>query len=92
MGCKEIGDKDFPVLICFFEPNNDQQKDYCLKLKDSFKYEKPIKYEIRSNRIDPFSIRLKKKNKIYDIQTNYINNSEEEIQKALTDIYTILDE
>ena len=92
MGCDADKERKIPILLCDFEKGNDDQKDYCLKLKDSFKYEKPIKYEIRSNRIDPFSIRLKKKNKIYDIQTNYIDNSEEEIQKALTDIYTILDE
>ena len=91
MGCKEIGDKDIPVLICFFEPNNDQQKNYCLNLKDNFQHEKTIKYEIRSTSDNKFSIQLKIKDKVYDIQTEFVG-SEEDMNNALNKMYTILDE
>ena len=46
MGCDQANDKNLPTLICYFV--SEEQKDYCLKLKDSFKYEKPIKIYDRS--------------------------------------------
>ena len=91
MGCKEIGDKDFPVLICFFEPNNDQQKEYCLKLKDNFQHEKSIRYEIRSTADNKFAIQLKIKDKTHDIQTEF-TDTEEEMKIALDKMYKILNE
>ena len=90
MGCNASKDSDLPILICYFESGNEEQKNYCLTLRDSYQHEKPIKYEIRSC-LDSFSIKLKIKNMIYDIQTSYINNSEGEIQKALQEIYDKLD-
>ena len=90
MGCNASNDSNYPVLICFFESGNEEQKNYCLTLRDSYQHEKTIKYEIRSS-LDSFSIKLKLKNMIYDIQSSYINNSEEEIQKALKEIYDKLD-
>ena len=66
-------------------------KEFCLKLKDSFRYEKAIRYEIKSS-TEPFSVKLKIKNIIYDIATDYINNTEEEIERVLNDIYKKLDE
>ena len=68
-----------------------EQKEFCLKLKDSFRYEKAIRYEIKSTN-EPFSIKLKIKNIIHDITTDFINSTEEEIQKVLNDIYKKLDE
>ena len=91
MGCKEVGDKDVPVLICFFEPENDSQKSYCLKLKDNFEHEKTIKYEIRSTADKKFSIQLKIKEKTHDIQTEF-TGTEEEMKIALDKMYKILDE
>ena len=90
MGCNASNDSNLPILLCFFESGNEVQKNYCLTLRDSYQHEKPIKYEIRSS-LDSFSIKLKLKNMIYDIQTSFINNSEEEVQKALKEIYDKLD-
>jgi hypothetical protein len=33
MGCSET--KNLPSLMFVFEPQNDKQKQYCIKLKDS---------------------------------------------------------
>ena len=91
MGCKEVGDKEVPVLICFFEPNNDSQKSYCLNLKDNFQHEKTIKYEIRATAENKFSIQLKIKDKTHDIQTDF-TGTEEEMKNALDKMYKILNE
>jgi len=91
MGCEETRNSNLPVLMCFFQIGNDEQKEFCIKLKDSFRYEKAIRYEIKSTN-EPFSIKLKIKNIIHDITTDFINSTEEEIQKVLNDIYKKLDE
>ena len=91
MGCEEAKESNFPVLMCFFQIGNEEQKEFCLKLRDSIHHEKTIKYEIKST-AEPFSIKLKIKNIIHDISTTYTNNSEEEIQKNLNEIYRKLDE
>ena len=62
MGCCG-GKKDkYPTLICFFETKNEEQKAYCIKLKDNFKSEKIIRFEIKSLQNVPFKIQLKIKN------------------------------
>ena len=43
MGCNEVKEAELPTLICYFEPNNESQKAYCLKLKDNFHHEQSIK-------------------------------------------------
>ena len=91
MGCSEVSDKDYPQLICFFEPHNEQQKQYLLKLKDNFHHEKSIKYEIKATPDQPFAVKLKIKEIIYDIQTEF-KDSEEEMNKALDEMYKKLDE
>ena len=90
MGCEQAKESNLPTLYCFFEPGKEEQKQFCLKLRDSYQHEKGIRYEIRSS-IEPFSIKLKIKNFLYDITTTYIDNSEEEIQKTLNAIYYKLD-
>ena len=90
MGCNEANDKNLPMLICFFEPGNELQKEYCLKLKDNFHHEQSIRYEIKSTSDNPFGVKLNIKGKIIDIQTEF-NNSEEEMLKALDAMYKELD-
>ena len=91
MGCGEVKDKETPLLMCFFERDNEKQKEYCLKLKDNFEYSRTIRYEIKSTANDPFGVKLKIKDKIYDIQTDFVD-SEDYINRVLDDLYTKLDE
>ena len=79
MGCDET--KDLPALLCFFEVGNEDQKNYCLKLKDNYVHNRTIRYDIKSNESTSFSIKLKINDNIYDIQSSF-NDSEEDMQKA----------
>ena len=59
-------------------------------MKESYKYF----YLILSNEKQDYNNInfIRQISEIYDIKTEYINNSEEEIQKTLNDIYNKLDE
>ena len=93
MGCKEVVDPtaNLPTLICIVEPKNENQKNYCLKLRDSFNYPNSIKYEIKAFVGSTFSITLQIKGQSYPIQTNFNENNETEISHALQTIYDKLD-
>ena len=43
MGCNASNDSNLPTLICYFENGNEEQKNYCLALRDSYQHEKSIK-------------------------------------------------
>jgi len=89
MGCCG-GKKDkYPTLICFFETKNEEQKAYCIKLKDNFKSEKTIRFEIKSLPNVPFKIQFKKDGKITDLQTEY-SNEEEVMKETLQRAYDLL--
>ena len=89
MGCNETKDQ-LPVLICFFETGNEEQKKYCLKLKDNFSHEKPIRFEIKSSPGVPFSIKFKIKEKLYNIESVF-NDSEVQMNNSLNIMYKYLD-
>ena len=76
MGCNEAKEQNYPLMLCFFIPGNEDQKNYCLSLKDNFKHEKPIRFEIKSMPSVPFAIKFKiKGNKIiffYFIVLNFV--------------------
>ena len=91
MGCGEAKEQNYPTLLCFFAPGDEEQKNYCLKIKDNFKHEKAIRFEIKSMSKIEFSIKFKINNKIYDIQNNY-DNSEETMKQTLEKMYKLLDE
>ena len=90
MGCTKTNEANIPFLFCNIEKGNEEQKNFCLKIKDSYKHSKTIKCEIKASD-NPFFIKLKIKNTTYDIQTAFINNSEEEVDKILQIIYNKID-
>ena len=88
MGCSEVKDKDVPELICQFESQNEKQKMYCIKLKDKLielKPAKTCKWVIFAKSEIPFSIKLKIKEKVNEIQSIF-DDSEEQLNKALDEI------
>ena len=88
MGCDADKERKIPILLCDFEKGNDDQKDYCLKLKDNFQHKKTIKYQIKS--ADEFSVKFKLNGKIYNIQNIY-DSKEAGMNKTLQEMYTLLD-
>ncbi len=87
---KELLNKaNIPTLICSFEQSNEEQKAYCIKLKDNFLHEKSIKFEIKSVPQVNFSIKFKVNGKIHEIQ-NTFDNSEEALFSTLYKAYDLL--
>ncbi len=89
-GCNEVKSQ-ISTIICFFETGKEEQKNYCLKLKDNFHHEKTVRYEIKSSPGKEFSVQLKYKGKIYNIQSIF-NDGEVEMNNCLNKMYKILDE
>ena len=89
MGCNETKDSNAPTLLCFFESNNEEQKQYCIRLRDNFRHEKTIKYEIKSTPQVPFSIRFRTKGQTVEVQ-NVFDSSEERMNETLQKIYNLL--
>lgn len=87
MGCGETKDQ-LPTLLGFFETGREDQKEYCIKLKDSFKHEKAIRFEIKSSPGMQFSIKFRHKGIIHDIQTTF---NDSEMESSLDKMYKILD-
>ena len=87
MGCAQA--TDTPTLICFYETGKNEQKDYCIKLKDNIKNEKTIKFEIKSVPQVNFSVKFKLNGKLHDIQTNF-DDSEDTMNESLQKIYALL--
>ena len=90
MGCQNVKDSNnVPTLLCFFETGNESQANYCIKLRDNFKHEKTINYQIKSGEKMPFAIRFQFKNTTYDIQTVF-DDSEITMNQTLQEIYDLL--
>ena len=87
MGCSET--KNLPNLILVFEPQNDQQQNYLIKLKDSLHPERSIQFELKSFKNSNYSIKLKKGEKEYDIETTF---DETQMQNSIDKIYKLLGE
>ncbi len=90
MGCSESKDTQLPTLICFYEMENKEQKNYCIKLKDNYNGNKPIKYDMKSIPQIPFGIKLRINGEIIDIQKIF-DNREEVMNETLNKIYDLVD-
>ena len=92
MGCKEVNDPtaNLPTLMCTFEPKNQAQKQYCIKLKDNFNYPTSVKYEIKACAGSTFNIMLVIQGKNHSIQTTLNESDENEVKNNLQKIYDIL--
>ena len=91
MGCDNAKEKNYPVLLCFFETGNEDQKQYCIKLKDNFKHEKAIRFEIKSSPGVEFSIKFRINGKVQEIQSNF-DSSDDAMNQSLEAMYRLLDE
>ena len=89
MGCQNAKNPSAPTLLCFFQTGNAIQAEYCLKIRDNFKHEKTINYQIRSAENLAFKIQFKIKNKTHDIQTVF-DNSDNAMNQALEKMYDLL--
>ena len=90
MGCYEVKNSrnNLPTLTCTFESENETQKQYCLKFKDTFTHEQTIKYDIKSFPNSTFSITFQHKGITHQIQDSF---DEDEMNNCLQKIYDILD-
>ena len=87
MGCSQGYEP--PTLICFIEQGNEEQKAYCIKLKDNFHHEKTIKFEVKSVPQVNFSIKFKVNGKVTEIQ-NTFDNSDDAMNSTLQKAYDLL--
>ena len=90
MGCGNTKDLQIITLLCFYEIDNKEQKNYCLKLKENYKGNQPIKYEIKQIPEVPFGIKLRIKGKIFDIQKVF-DNRDEAMNESLQKIYELIE-
>ena len=79
----------FGSLICNFENKNNEQKNYCIKLRNNIKFPIDIGYEIKSFKEDIFSIQFLLNGKIYLLQ-NEKNYSNEMMINTLNKLYNLL--
>ena len=89
MGCSETKPTtNLPMLTCIFEPGNDTQRDYCIKLQQNFRHAKSVKYEIKSFPNSTFSIMIQIKGTVHQIQNVFDEN---EMENSLQKMYQLLD-
>ena len=90
MGCNEVKDptKNLPKITCFVESRNEQQKNYCINVKERLKPKNTVMYEIKSYPGSTFQIYLTINGKQHPIQTVY---DESELQNTLDKLNNLLD-
>ena len=72
-----------------FEPQNETQKAYCIRIQQSFRHAKSIKYEIKSFANSTFSIMLQINGTVHQIQNVY---NENEFDNTMQKLYELLDQ
>ena len=91
MGCNETKSTtpNLPTLTMIFEPQNETQKAYCIKIQQSFRHARSIKYEIKSFANSTFSIMLQINGTVHQIQNVY---NENEFDNTMQKLYELLDQ
>ena len=91
MGCNETKSTtpNLPTLTMIFEPQNETQKAYCIKIQQSFRHAKSIKYEIKSFANSTFSIMLQINGTVHQIQNIF---NENEYDNTMQKLYELLDQ
>ena len=91
MGCNETKSTtpNLPTLTMIFEPQNETQKAYCIKIQQSFRHAKSIRYEIKSFANSTFSIMLQINGTVHQIQNVY---NENEFDNTMQKLYELLDQ
>ena len=87
MGCSEA--KNIPSLICLFEPQNENQKSYCLKLREQLHPSRDIRYEIRSRLNATFQIQFTVNGQTHTLENRY---DESQMESTVSEIYKLLGE
>ena len=77
------------ALICNFENQSEEQKTYCLKLRDNVRYPGNIGYEIKAVKDQPFSIKCAVGGKFFLLQ-NEKNFSLDTMRVTLAKFYKLL--
>ena len=91
MGCNETKSTtpNLPTLTMIFEPQNETQKAYCIRIQQSFRHARSIKYEIKSFANSTFSIMLQINGTVHQIQNVY---NENEFDNTMQKLYELLDQ
>ena len=89
MGCNNVKDPNVPTMLCYFETGRQDQADYCIKLRDNFRNEKTINYQIKSGLRMPFSIQFKINGKVKVIQNGF-DDSDKALNDSLEKMYSLL--
>lgn len=88
MGCIEASNESkLPTLLCEFVQGNEEQKNYCIDLKNNFRHQKTIGFEIKES--DNFTISFLIRGKKTVIQSEPTLNSEMR-DKTLQEAYKLL--
>ena len=90
MGCNDSRNRMI-TLICYYETGNNEQKSYCNKLKENYKGNTHIRFEIKDIPQVHFGIKLRISDKTIDIQKVF-DNREETMNEILEKIYKCIEE
>jgi hypothetical protein len=80
MALQEENVEELPKLTCIFEPDNEEQKNYLLQMKDNFNPEYNVKYLIKSGPDEIYTVKLEIKGMIHTIEDHF---DEKQMEKTI---------
>lgn len=90
MGCIDASSNEnkLPTLLCEFQQGHEEQKSYCIELKNAFKHQKTIGFEIKEGASFNISFVIKGKKTVLQSQPEL---TDEEKDKTLQAAYKLLE-